>query len=162
MSTPTQLRLDAIERALPTGRPLVPAQALMVVLDRSEDDIKYLWEAGLLRFAFDVASPCAKRKEVRVWRESVLEYQTGNTDYILRRNDAADLARAVAACVPAGNGPVPLAKLARLWTVSSTHLHDLVKAGSISALAGQDLKQTQTPALDRQSVIEFLQRRRIV
>lgn len=160
----TQLRMDVIERQLPTSRPLVKLDVVMHLLQRNEDDCKYLYEAGLLRWAFDLSSPGSRRKEVRIWRGSVIEYQAGDHRVILNahQTESADEARKIlAACLPPGLGPVALSKLVPLWAASSTHLHDLLKESLLRPLAGQQLKQTETPMLDRASVIGFLQSRRI-
>ncbi len=60
---------------LGTGPLLVPMAAVMVMLDRSEDDLLGLVEGGELEFAFDISSDGAGRREVRIYRESLLRYQ---------------------------------------------------------------------------------------
>jgi len=158
-----QLRMDAIERQLPVEKPLVPLKVVMFYLKRDEDGVRYLYESGLLRFAFDIGDAGAKRKEVRIYRESVEEYLLKDYSQIDSRkaNDARDLAAAIRASLPAGR-TFTVSKLKDLWTVSSTHLHDLADAGEISVVPGQSLHVKESPALLRESVAEFLLRRRIV
>jgi len=57
------------------GRLLMPLAAVMVILDRSEDDLWRLVEEGELEFAFDISTGGAARREVRIYRESLLRYQ---------------------------------------------------------------------------------------
>ena len=61
--------------SLGTGRLLMPMAAVMVILDRSEDDLLRLVEEGELEFAFDISTGGAVRREVRIYRESLLRYQ---------------------------------------------------------------------------------------
>jgi hypothetical protein len=57
------------------GRMLMPMAAVMAILDRSEDDLLRLVEEGGLEFAFDISTGGAARREVRIYRESLLRYQ---------------------------------------------------------------------------------------
>jgi len=64
-----------IDFRLGTGRRLMPMAAAMAILDRSEDDLLRLMEEGELEFAFDISTGGAVRREVRIYRESLLRYQ---------------------------------------------------------------------------------------
>lgn len=157
-----QLRLDAIERQIPTGRQLVHPKALETLLDRAPHDVELLLNTGYLEYAFDLSSAGANtRSEKRVWRQSVIEYAQG----YLGKNDFQRkpdrLAAVVRACLPAGSGPFTISKLARCWTVSSTHLHSLLASGAFRAEPGQALKITHSPLLNRASVSEWLKTRRV-
>jgi hypothetical protein len=159
----TQLRFDAIEREIKSWAPLVTLDAVRALFRRSEDDAKFLYEGGYLQFAFNLADKGATRAEVRIFNGSIEKYAVGDLEHLKARgSDAAELDAAVRACLPPERGPVKLSALTKLWTISSTHLHDLGSAGEIALLPGQTLKQKQTPLLVRASVAEFLKRRRIV
>ncbi len=125
--------------------------------------MELLIEAGYLEYAFDLSSAgAATRKEKRVWRQSALEYAKG----YLGRNDLNRKTDRIAAvikdCLPAGAKPFTISRLARCWTISSTHLHSLLVEGAFSAEPGQSLHVRQSPLINRASVAEFLLRRRIV
>ena len=137
----------------------------MVLLDCDEDRAKYLYESRLLQVAVDLSDRGARRMTVRIWRRSVIAYMSGDRSWLsggIDANARADV-RAVAAMlqesVPLGD--VLLSRLQDLWSVSSTHLHDLLEAGELTAVPGQTLKPKQSPLLIRKSVLEFLTRRRI-
>ena len=55
-------------------RPLVPLTAVGMFLDLTARDVVALIEEGKLRWAFDVRSATAARREVRVLRQSLFEY----------------------------------------------------------------------------------------
>lgn len=162
----TQLRFDAIERELPASQPLATIETLRSLSGRSEDDIKYLYESGLLRFAFDLSSPGSKRKEVRVFFKCFFDYLRRDYGEMVRTPEAAqgakDLHAVVLACIPPGKGAVKLSTLSKWWIVSSTHLHDLLSDTTLVKVPGQLLRAKQTPGLDRASVAEFLKSRRII
>ncbi len=158
---PVQLRLDASDRQIPAGRPLVHPKALETLLDREPHDIEFLVDSGALEYAFDLSTAGSGRREKRVWRQSVIEYAAG----YLGRNDlnrkADRMPEVLRACLPPGNGPFALSHLKRRWTVSSTHLHALLADGVFLKEPGQALTRKQSPLLQRASVAAFLARRRI-
>lgn len=59
---------------LPTGQPLVRLGTVMDLLNRDEVAVMNLIELRLVKWAFNIGEPNAKRREVRIWRESMLEY----------------------------------------------------------------------------------------
>lgn len=156
-----QLRFEGVESQLALGRQLLPIEIAMGVLNRDEDGVKWLYESGHLQVAFDLASAGTKRAEVRIWRQSIIDY--GERDYstLLGRKDHQALAKAISAALPPGEKPVLLAKLRNLWWLSSTHLHNLLEAREFCAVPGQRLKHPHSPLLERASLEAFLTRRRI-
>lgn len=157
-----QLRFDAIERQIKSWAPLVTLDAVRALFRRSEDDAKFLYEAGYLQFAFNLADKDATRAEVRIFNGSIEKYLVGDLEHLKARgSDAAELDAAVRACLPQGRGAIKLSALTKLWTISSTHLHDLCSANEMALVPGQTLKRKETPLIVRASVMEFLKRRRI-
>ncbi|HZQ47003.1 MAG TPA: hypothetical protein VFC07_08330 [Verrucomicrobiae bacterium] len=55
-------------------RPLVPLAAVAMFLNKSAREVLALIEDGKLRWAFDIRSAKASRREVRVLRQSLFEY----------------------------------------------------------------------------------------
>lgn len=57
--------------AIPAMRPLLPVEAVMVLADCDEDYVLTLIDLGFL-VAFDIRSSGAERRELRIWRESLI------------------------------------------------------------------------------------------
>jgi hypothetical protein len=55
-------------------RPLVPLPFVRMILDKSTREVMELIEDGKLRWAFDLRSAAAERREVRVLNQSLFEY----------------------------------------------------------------------------------------
>ncbi len=55
-------------------RPLVPLAFVRMMLDKSTREVMALIEEGKLRWAFDLRSAAAERREVRVLQQSLFEY----------------------------------------------------------------------------------------
>ena len=55
-------------------RPLVPMSAVMMFLNKRFTEVISLIEDGKLRWVFDIRSKNAKRREIRVLRQSLFEY----------------------------------------------------------------------------------------
>ena len=159
-----QLRFEAIERSLPETRPLVSLKTVMDLLGCDEDRAKYLYESPWLRFAFNLGDVSSKRMEVRIYRGSLMEYarRASVGDYSFVPSDKNEgLADVIRDCLPQGQCRLTAAGLHGLWGISSTHLHDLISAGAMAIVPGQELKAKQSPLLVRSSVVEFLKSRRI-
>lgn len=55
-------------------RPLVPLSAAVLFLNRNGKSVLKLIEAGELRWAFDLRSPDAEHRQVRILRQSLFEF----------------------------------------------------------------------------------------
>jgi hypothetical protein len=55
-------------------RPLVPVSAAAMFLNMDTQEVLALIDGGGLRWAFDIRSRDAERREVRVWRQSLFDY----------------------------------------------------------------------------------------
>lgn len=161
---PLQLRLEEVEASLPHAHPLIHLQTVRDTLGADEDRAKYLYERGLIRFAFDLSDVGSRRREIRVWRNSFLEYARAfalkDYSYKERTEAPGELNDVAADCMPKGVR-VTIAALHLRWSISSTHLHDLVRAGELAIVPGQTLRQKQSPLLEPSSVLAFLKKRRI-
>jgi hypothetical protein len=101
---------------------LVPLEACMVILDRDEDDLLALIEGGFLRWVWDIRSPQAERRELRVWRGSVLAYaERKTTEHLLLKE--ADVYESL---LPGRRDDLRSTELQRLFSASQTHIQHLI------------------------------------
>lgn len=127
----------------------------MVLLDRSEDEVLHAIEGGALAWAWDIRSPGAERRELRVWRDSVLAVMRGQRDPETTED------KVMASILPARDIRSP--ELQRLWSCSSTHIHTLMDAGQIATAAAPAAARgpASYAVITRASAAAFLRLRRI-
>jgi hypothetical protein len=152
-----QLILPTIAVQIPAARPLVPVEAAMVILDRDEDEILHAIESGSLGWAWDIAAPSAERRELRIWRDSILTLAASQME-----EANLDPERVIARVLPPNDLRSP--QVQRLCSCSGTHIHALMEAGVFEVI--------QPPAapsgprsysiLSRDSVARFLRSRRVL
>lgn len=162
-----QLTLDI---HIPAGRVLIPLEAVMVLTDKDEDQVLSLIETGAIAWAWDLRSKEATRREVRVWRESLLDYLHHDDGprtppSVKARLTDQDEAPTYQALMPHSRPELRTTELTRLWSVSSTHMHALI-ADQLLAEAGREEKRPASGPnsyikVTRESVIAFLMSRRI-
>jgi hypothetical protein len=180
---PAQLKLPI--KAPAYVRPLMKITAAQGTLDCSEDEILELLEVQGALIAFDIASPGAKRRDLRILTQSVTEYlQAGKSPCyhtMLPPAEAVDIVLAslkpelntlssVASAakedqLPGGRPQVrPWLtgnEIQRLLQCGSTHLINLVEARLLKLLPGTDYQRGPggTPKILRASFVQFLQER---
>lgn len=148
-----QLQFDL---RLPTGRPLLPMEAVMAVLDRDEDDVTMLIEQGALGVAFDIAGKNSSRRDVRVWRESVLHYAR-------KTGPAPDFGWSIRDILkPREQQYIRATEIKDRFTCSSTHVLQLLADGLIAGDPPRRRGPGSSPQILRNSVAAFLQSRRIL
>lgn len=128
--------------------PLVPLSGLRAMMGVDEDTVLAHIESGALPFAFDLATPGARRAELRVWR-GAMDKQTATLDQVIE-----DVL---------GPSPLPTLNVRTLrhrWVCSSTHVHHLIEAGLLSEVGGENRKRTNTRHVSRLSAEAFLKARR--
>lgn len=156
---------------IPASRTLLPLEFVQVLLDIDEDQVLSLICSAALEYAWDIASRDADRREIRVWRESVSDYMThddGPRTPARVRVSAShqDDGPAYQAVLPSSRPDFRTTELARSWTASSTHIHQLVADGLIQENA-EDRRTRPASGpnsyikVTRASVISFLLSRRI-
>lgn len=128
----------------------------MVLLDRGEDEILRAIESGAIGWAWDIASEGAVRREIRVWRDSLLALIQGK-----REGDLSE-EKVLATVLPPRDVRSP--ELQRLFSCSSTHVHSLIDAALIrpSAEPRATSGRNAYTVVDRASVAAFLRSRRIL
>ena len=127
----------------------------MVLLDRDEDEILHAVESGDLGWAWDIAVPTAERREIRIWRESLLALAAGKRDPDLEPHAV------IARILPPAHIRSP--QLQRLWSCSSTHIHALLDSDAIAVEAAPVARsgpQSYT-LIRRESIAAFLSNRRV-
>lgn len=150
-----QLALPGL--TLPLSRPLVPMEALLTLLDRDEDQVLSEIERGGLGWAWDIRTQGAARREVRVWRDSVMEYMQG----VPPRASGSALA-VLDTFLP--HRDVRLTELQRWFSCSNTHVCNLLRDACLT-VAGPRPEHSSVTAVTRithASVVAFLESRRIL
>jgi hypothetical protein len=87
----TQLGLPI---TLPDDRALIPLEAAQLILDLDEDSVLGEIERGKIGWAWDIRTPAATRREIRVWRKSLLARAAG-------RDETVNLPDALPLAIPA-------------------------------------------------------------
>lgn len=84
-------------------RPLVPMSAVMMFLNKRFGEVISLIEDGKLRWVFDIRSENAKRREIRVLRQSLFEYVgLMSPDPELVETEREEFARIMSLILPRG------------------------------------------------------------
>jgi hypothetical protein len=175
IATPPRHIQREFDLKLPTGRPLVPIEAIMVLLDKSEDDILNLIECGFLRWAFDISTPPPnleprtsnvepgrRRRELRVYRESVLDYlhDAHQQPPYYSFEPEPTLERVITVILPPGTQPTLMAsKFARRLTCSSQHVLNLIDAQVIPTITVRRRGPNGSPLIERSGARAFLRSR---
>ncbi len=150
---------------LPAGRPLIPIEAVMVLADRDEDDVLNLIDIGMLRWAFDIATPGTDRRELRIFRESLIDYLRGDTAAMGRKNQTETVEGIIARILPRpsivnGYGTIRGTELQRRFSCCQGHVNNLIKTGELS-LAPIVTPQKVSPFVLHFSAAAFLRSREL-
>lgn len=136
---------------LPIFTPVVCLQTARSVLGVSEDKVLRLVEDGSL-MAWDLRSPGSKRELLRILTLSLRSHSDGLG--AIRPNDTEALSR----LVPWPSPTVLASRLASNLVVSSTHIANLVREGSLQAATKRIRAKDSLPIL-RESAVAFLTKR---
>ena len=132
------------------SRPLIPLKACMVVLDLNEDQVLAQIEDGTLEYAWNIARASANRREVRVWRGSLLKEPPQPEEAVYRSLFHPRRISSV--------------ELARTWTCSGSHIKGLVADGLITG-PRDSTARSGTNSMHRfepEVLCRFLKARRII
>lgn len=158
---------------LPAARAIVPLTVCQVLCDKDEDEALSLVERGKLRYAWNIASPNADRREIRVLTASLMSYladplRDPKADEITEDQELMGEALAIQkACDPLNRHArlTRTADLARYWSCSRTHILDLVAHGALQGAgksSSNNLPGRPAAMVVTASAEKFLQRRRIL
>src|SRR5262249_36620769 len=88
---------------LSTRHPLLPLDSAMLYLNMEKRDVMGLIEDGKLRFAFDIRTASSANREVRVCRQSLLEYtRSCESEKPRHETDEQEFRRVTDEIVPSG------------------------------------------------------------
>jgi len=136
----------------------------MEVLDANEDSILAKIDQGLLRWAWDIAAPQAKRRDLRIYRGSLTAYLDGDH---LKPPDAIGSAPdpdAIGILHDILGPDVPqlsARRLAARFTCSPTHIYALIASGCLEPLGDWRRGPHGSAIISRSSAEKFLIARRI-
>lgn len=144
----------ALPLSLPASRPLIPVEAAVVLLDRSEEEISAGIESGALSIAWDIGASSVRRSEVRIYRESLLA--------VLQGVPAPDPDQPIEERMFPGRD-LRSTELRRWWSCSNNLIADLITGGylRVAKPAAAPSGPNAYCLLDRASVLGFLRDRRI-
>lgn len=154
---PSSIQQLAFDLRIPSGRSLVPLEAVMVLADRDEDAVLALIDNGQLRWAYNIASPGSERREIRILRSSVLSYLDRSSDPVESADDA------LTSILPKpmnvrGHETIRAVEVERRFCCSQGLVAKLIHAGCFT-LAGPVAGPKVSPYILHTSVAQFLRTR---
>ena len=145
---------------LPTTRPLVPISAAMVLADRGEDYVLGAIETGAIGWAWDIRGKAAAAREIRIWRESLLEWLADPLASL--RALARPEGEVVASLFPHSRAEVRGTELQRMFSCGHSHVMNLINDGLLAGTTEAGPGPTGSPRITRVSVMGFLLSRRVI
>lgn len=124
----TQLQLVNLQ--IPARRPLVPLEALVTLLDRDVDDIIALINLARLEYAWDIACKDTTRREIRVWRGSVMTHMENPLEAVLSKKTVDEILESL---FPHTRDIIRSPELERMFSCSQPHVTRLINDGLIEA-----------------------------
>lgn len=126
----------------------------MVLLDRNEDEVLAGVESGALSWAWDIRRAGSERREIRIWRDSILD--------VIRETKTRKESPAIY-CDMIPPRPMRTTELQRAWSCSCTHLSHLIEDGLLRTVAPRASASgpnafARIPPL---AIREFLESRRV-
>lgn len=138
--------------SIPAIRSLLPIEVVSALVDRDYEQVMGLVESGSLPWAWDISVHSKVRREVRVFRGSVLN--------LLGESPVRD-EDVYAGAVP--NRTIRTSELPRIFSCAPNHVWALIQAGLIPASKKLKTRGPGSYAKIRpEDVIAFLRARRIV
>lgn len=171
---PDATTMMLLEKLIPVTRPLVPMPVVMVLTDCTEKDVIKRIEDGSLAWAWDISRASSRRREVRIWRVSVLDFlrTRGTPDRAMTEHAALLESEVLQNLIPHRRPELRSPELQRLFSASQTHIQGLIDAECLRAVGwgkqGQEMEERPVGGphsyvrIARRSVIEFLQAQRIL
>lgn len=139
-------------------RPLLPMETAMVSLDLDEDAILGLIEQGKLLWAFNVASPGARKRQPRIWARSLVHYVLRFPQPAAPEYSEASVIRSL---LPHEKLVLTCPELRRLFCVSQGHIANLIRLRALEGLNDPHQGPSGVARVSRASVVDFLSKRRM-
>jgi len=151
-----QMLLDPIARQCREEDPLCAIVEIKRRLGANEDEVLALIEQGSLFWAFDIAAPGATKREIRVWHQSVDDYEE-------KTCAMRSLDEVIRDILPKHRKPALRAtELMRALNCSQLHIYNLIAAKQFDLV---DPNWRPGPGgsaqLTRTSAASFLKRRKV-
>ena len=129
---------------------LVDLATARAVIGRPGEDVLAMVEEGRwLRWAFDVSAGGGQIRCIRIWRGSLLAWQT-------KEQDSATLDQVIESVVCLKRPRLRTAELVVGWQMTRPHVLALVRSGELHGEV-----KNHTSWIDRASAVEFLRRRAV-
>ncbi|HVU07648.1 MAG TPA: hypothetical protein VHG89_03795 [Verrucomicrobiae bacterium] len=149
------MQLELTGLAIEARRPLLPVEAVVFMVNRDGDEIAADCERGMFKFAFDISTPGAQRRELRIYRDCVLQSLQPKLALPEKLSDVFER------IFP--HRGLRGVELQRTFSCSLQHVRDLDDAALITVererLAASGPRASRI--YSRQSIITFLQSRAI-
>jgi len=165
--------LRAVRFALSSMRGLIPLDTVCAILSKKPQDILAHIETGQVRWAFDIRSALSRRREVRVFRQSLFELaglcehpwnpdgERGEFQELI--DQILPLDKTIPARATRSQLLQPAARsadVAECLSCLGQHVHHLIREKSLITVT-PDEPAKAIPLVTRASVIVFLQTRRM-
>lgn len=126
-----------------------------------EEEVLALVEDGRLQFAWDMGGRDAEARLVRIYAESLNDYLAGRSAPEERGDE---MGRMVSAMFGPGRAEVPAAEVSKCWNISSGHVLNLIRRGTLPVVKGSRIKPgpNGSPRISTAVLAGFLEKRRIV
>lgn len=157
-SAPAQRRLPI---KVEIATPLMSIGAARAVLELDEDEMLDLIDNNLLAWAWHIESAPGGRREIRILAKCVRGFQTTQTDCGLRHASVEEI---IGHILARDKKPfIDGRRLASLFVCSGQLVMDLISAGALTVTEGTSWRRGRggSPVISRESVVRFLQERRI-
>ena len=141
-------------------RPLISLSTAAALANQSTGELLLRLEDGSIRYAFDVATPNASRRAVRILARSLADYLAGAE--LVRHESPQELPDVVASMFPALAEAIRTETLSRILDCDGDHTLDLVRAGCVQVVNQFRRGQGGTALIARRSCEGFLIGRRLV
>jgi hypothetical protein len=128
-----------------------------------KDEVLRLIDSRQIQWAWDIARKGARRPEVRLWRESLVDYLARENGGAVPPTGDLTLAQIIAAILPhpgalsARAAVVGSSELQRRFLCCQGHLAGLIADGELCCV--EPVRRNRQPAILYQSAFEFLKRR---
>lgn len=152
MPITSQLELDLV---LPVSRPMIPIEVAMTCADRDEDQVLSLIECGKLEWAWDVARAGAVRREIRIWRDSLMAFLQG-ISLTVTQGEAV-----ISSILPHSRPEIRASEIRHMFCCSQSHVTHLVDDNLLVATTLSARGPLGSARITRQSLITFLLNRRV-
>jgi hypothetical protein len=142
--------------------PLIPWKAAVCLLARSEGELARLMDNGELGHCFDLRGVSATRREIRFSRMALLAFldRAAPRPNWLSLSEAS-CERIIEASLPHVGAAFTSSQLSRFWSLSTTHVTDLVLSGLLKDISHPARKPNESRLISRASAVALLRARRL-